>query len=256
MRVLDIDLDYFLDCPVSGDEISKGTRVTSSECVKSVWDKIRVRNFFEKQLGLSKDRKIKGRVFVNHHEALYFWEELIGAEMLTFPFSVVHIDSHPDLGFGELAKCVVLEDVIFRPMEYRKPRYCDDCEVDGYYCNIGIGNYLLYGIGFRWFSEIDFCANPNCDYGAIPSDIFIGEIPEKLLKPTTFPMCLTAKKSDCLLRGIVPKEPYVPLRIIPTFDEVKYCGDFDFVSIAQSPEYTPENADFILDIFREYIDEI
>lgn len=256
MRVLDIDLDYFLDSPVSGDEVSEEDRVTSPECVQSVWNESRVRAYFEKQLGLSKDKKIKGRVFKEHDEALYFWDELINAELLFPPFSVVHIDSHPDLGFGELAKCVVLKDIIFRPMKYRKPKYCKNCEIDGYYCNIGNGNYLLYGIGFRWFSEIDFCANPNCDYGAIPSDIVGGEIPDKLLKPTTFQICLSVTKTKDLLEKTPSKEPCVPLRIIPTFEEVSYGGDFDFVSIAQSPNYTPENADFILDVFREYIDEI
>ena len=44
--------------------------------------------------------------------------------------------------------------------------------------------------------------------------------------------------------------------MIVTYDEVNYVGDFDFVSLAQSPNYTPENADFIMDIFREYIEEV
>ena len=255
MQVLDIDLDYFLDSPVSGDEISEEERVTSPECIRSVWSESRVRTYFEKQLGLLKDKKIKGRVFKGHDEALYFWEELIDRALLVPPFSVVHIDSHPDLGYRELAKCVVLEDIIFRPIEYRKPRYCKNCDIDGHYCNIGIGNYLLYGIGFRWFSKIDFCANPNCDYGAIPSDIILGEIPDKLLKSETFQICLS-KKASGYSNEAKTKEPCIPLRIIPTFEEVNYNGDFDFISIAQSPNYTPENADYIIEIIKEYIELI
>ena len=52
------------------------------------------------------------------------------------------------------------------------------------------------------------------------------------------------------------KEPEVPLLIIPSIQDVKYNGDFDFVVMAQSPNYTPASADFIMDIVREYIVEI
>ena len=48
----------------------------------------------------------------------------------------------------------------------------------------------------------------------------------------------------------------VELRIIPTIEDVKHSGDFDFVVLAQSPNYTPASADFIIDIFKEYITEI
>ena len=44
--------------------------------------------------------------------------------------------------------------------------------------------------------------------------------------------------------------------IIPSIQDVKYDGDFDFVVLAQSPNYTPTSADFIMDIVREYIVEI
>ena len=51
------------------------------------------------------------------------------------------------------------------------------------------------------------------------------------------------------------KEPEVPFLIIPTIEDVHFDGDFDFAVLAQSPNYTPASADFIMDIFREYIIE-
>lgn len=51
------------------------------------------------------------------------------------------------------------------------------------------------------------------------------------------------------------KEPEVPMLIIPTIDDVKFNGDFDFAVMAQSSNYTPASADFVMDIFREYIKE-
>ena len=41
--------------------------------------------------------------------------------------------------------------------------------------------------------------------------------------------------------------------IIPTVEAVKYNGNFDYAVMAQSPNYTPASADFILEMFSEYI---
>lgn len=52
------------------------------------------------------------------------------------------------------------------------------------------------------------------------------------------------------------KEPEVPFLVIPRIDDVHFTGNFDFAVMAQSPNYTPKSADFILDLFREYITEV
>ena len=54
----------------------------------------------------------------------------------------------------------------------------------------------------------------------------------------------------------IPQEPAIPLHIIPQIEYVQNDKRFDFISIAQSPNYTPANADFILEIVKEYICEI
>lgn len=56
------------------------------------------------------------------------------------------------------------------------------------------------------------------------------------------------------LEGAI-KDPEVELRIMPTIADVNYDGEFDFVVLAQSPNYTPASVDFIIDIFKEYIVE-
>ena len=52
------------------------------------------------------------------------------------------------------------------------------------------------------------------------------------------------------------KEPEVPFLIIPRIEDVHYEGDFDYAVMAQSPNYTPQSADYIMNIFREYIIEL
>lgn len=254
MRVLDLDLDYFLDSPICEQNHDSDERVDDEICIKSVWNEERVRAFLELNLGLSKSKKIKGRVLKGHNEALYFWDELIANGELATPFSVVHVDSHPDLGFGCISKCFVLTDLLTYPLECRSPRFCKDYEMDGKFYNIDIGDYLLFGLAFRWFDEIIYCANPNCDCGTIPEGILTKYIPEHLSKPTKYQIQL----QECKAGGnedTLSKEPVVPLLIIPTTESVQFDGNFDFISIAQSPNYTPKNADYILDIVKEYIDE-
>lgn len=51
------------------------------------------------------------------------------------------------------------------------------------------------------------------------------------------------------------KEPEVPFLIIPTIEDVYFDGNLDFAVLAQSPNYTPSSADFIMDVFRDYIIE-
>ena len=57
------------------------------------------------------------------------------------------------------------------------------------------------------------------------------------------------------LEGAI-KDPEVELLIIPSVEGVRFNGDFDYAVMAQSPNYTPQSADFIMDVFREYIEEI
>ena len=73
MIVLDLDMDYFLD--VVPTHIDEGKRQSRSEYVNGVWDKCRVRSFMENNLGLSKEKRIPGRLFTRHNEVLDFWTE-------------------------------------------------------------------------------------------------------------------------------------------------------------------------------------
>lgn len=254
MKVLDLDMDYFLDYPVNEIVFSNQARVDNEKCIASVWSEERVRSFLENNLGLSKTRKIPGRIICGHDEALYFWNELIETSKLEYPFSVVHIDSHADLGFGGLGRIVILNEIVYWPLGLRKPRNCHNIEIDGRFYDIDIGNYLLYAIAFRWVSDLEYCGNPNSDCGDIPLEIVRGGIPDCEFDTVISRVIqLKGRNSEEIGETV---EPRIPFRICPRVEDVKHEGDFDFVSLAQSPNYTPKNADFIMDIFREYINEI
>lgn len=268
MKVLDLDMDYFMDRFALDIPDSKTERLSEDEFGKYVWSKQRVRSFLEDNLGLSKDRKIKGRIVKDHNGALFFWQELKDAKMLRTPFDVIHIDSHGDLGVGYSSVTYIMDELLQYPVEERC-RHTKYKDCFGKWNDVGIGDYLLYAIAFRWINRLTYCVNPNGDKNDYLWES-LKDFKENLVwnKPVEnviqlvsnpdmdFPFYNTdVQIKQEFLKGAL-KEPEVPFLIIPTIEDVKYEGDFDFVVMAQSPNYTPASADFIMDVIREYIEEI
>ncbi len=267
MKVLDLDMDYFMDSIATDISFTTSTRLSEADYGDAVWSADKVRLFLEHNLGLSKDNKLPGRIVVGHDEALYFWEELLAAGKLEDPFEVIHVDSHADLGLGCHSSDFLNSAMITFPIETR--RRIRDYEYNGKIETINIGDYLLWGIAYKMISKITYCANPNGEKNDYCWDTLkdfqeneIWDEPVSNYIQLTFNRkmeCPTFESSEQEIREYLEgsiKDPEVELRIIPTVEAVKFNGDFDFVVMAQSPNYTPASADFIMDIFREYIVEI
>ena len=249
MKVLDLDMDYFLDYPVDNIRYDSEQRVDDVRVINSVWSEERVRLFLENNLGLSKNNKIMGRIVKGHNEALFFWKELIERELLDYPFSVVHVDSHADLGIRDESLIFILDDLICWNVENRIRSCGSDCEKDGRFYNIEIGNYLLYALAYRWIEKLVYCGNPNNESGDVPPQILLKGLPSY-----DFDRIIKSKiKLQPLNEDSLFDEPEIPFKVIPKVEQVSFSGDFDFVLLAQSPNYTPKNADYIMDVFKEFI---
>lgn len=267
MRVLDLDMDYFMETVVTDISFCVSNRLSEEEYGGYVWTRERVRNFLEYNLGLSKDKKIQGRIVVEHNESLFFWEELVAKGKLEEPFEVVHVDSHADLGLGCTSADFLQSAMLTLPIETR--RKIRNYEFNGKTETINIGDYLLWAIAYGLVSKIIYCANPNGsknDYcwdtlkdfkeNNIWDEPISNYIQLKFNKDMDFPKYDDSEqyKKKYLKRAI--KDPEVELRIIPTIEDVQFKGEYDYVVLAQSPNYTPPNADFIIEIFKEYMEEI
>lgn len=269
MRVLDVDMDYFMRKVACGIPESEKDRLCESEYGREVWSEQDVRRFLENNLGLSKRHKIRGRVVSGHNESLFYWRELIERHELTIPFEVVHVDSHADLGLGYSSWAYISDTLLTYPVAER-PEHSQYRSVYGHMCCEGIGDYLLFAVAYRWVSNIVYCGNPcaesTCyDYISNTLKNFEAKIP--LGKPIECVIQLmhngnasistinatTDLKAKQKYISESCKEPEVPMLLVPTVDDVKFDGKFDFATLAQSPNYTPASADYIMDIFREYI---
>ena len=266
MRVLDLDMDYFLHSVPQFIDESKPERL--SDVDYTVWSEHEVRAFLENNLGLSKNRKIPGRIVKGHNEAIYYWKELIDLNILSIPFEVIHIDSHADLGLGYTSWKYITHELLGYPVKERY-EHAEYTRINGERAREGIGDYLLFAIAYRWLSKIVYCTNPNGDgndylvstlKNFCENDISMWD--EKPVLNTIQLLYNTNKifprddDPEYIKRAYIlnsKKEPEVPLLIVPTIDGVKYDGDFNFATLAQSPNYTPQSADYIMDVFREYI---
>lgn len=258
MKVLDLDMDYFLnDVPMFIPSSCKD-RVSNDEY--KPWSKSDVISFIENNLGLSKNKKIKGKILIHHHEALYFWRDLINFSKLKVPFEVIHIDSHADLGLGFPSWVFIFERLLGLEVENRS-------NIENYksifkkYSLPDIGDYLLFALAFRWISKLTYVGNENDDANDYLLDILKGgaEPSDAIQLPynnqySALDLNYDEKRARYFNSAIL--EPEVPFKIINKVKDVRYNGDFDFITFCISPNYTPETSDFIIDIIKEYIEEI
>ncbi len=231
MRVLDIDLDFFLTgvCELA----DLGERPTGC----APWPEGDVRAFLEERCGLSRRKPIPGAVFETHDGALGFWKARMDAGDLTPPFHVTHVDAHSDLGIGRPGPAYVLESVITRPPQRR-------AEIERYYAErkLDEANYLLFALAFRWISSLDNVRNP-----ASRADM-----------PARF--CLDRHiRLRSSVAALVPAldyhEPEVPFRVYGEWRDFRADLPYDFVTLAISPRYAPKEADALVGPIREYIRE-
>ena len=152
MRVLDLDMDFFLTgvCELA----PRGARPSLREA--RPWAEADVRAFLEENCGLSRQNPIPGRVFETHDGALFLWKEWLEAGRLSAPFHVTHVDAHSDLGIGRPGPAYVLETVLALPPQKRGDlaRYVREEKLDE-------ANYLLFALALRYVSSLENVRNPH-----------------------------------------------------------------------------------------------
>lgn len=234
MRVLDIDLDFFLSdtCPFAPE----GER--PSEACAQPLSEAETRAYLENNLGLDTARPIPGRVFETHDGALLFWDELIKAGRLCPPFEVTHVDAHTDLGIAQRGYPYVKNSVLCRPPQNRR------CfEEFRALKQLNEANFLAFALAARLVSRLENIRNP-ASKPDFPAEMLDGAGIIRL--KSAFPALFEAKN------GFEPPVPYIEYA-----DPAEYRAEapFDFMSLAISPRYSPASADRLVKVIGEYMTE-
>ena len=231
MRVLDLDMDFFLSgpCPLA----ALGER--PDEACASVWSEAEVVGFLEEQCGLSSEHPVPGAIFDTHDKALEYWAARLEEGNLTAPFEVVHVDTHSDLAFGPPGTNFVLNVVLSRHPSIRA-----DIEAYKKAVELDEANYLLFALAFRWVSRLSYVRNPKSHQ----------DIPKQLLN-LNGDIHLRSFISQ-MMEGKNGKEPVIPFDVYDDYTQFNTKG-YDFVTMAQSPRYAPASADKIMKIMERYI---
>ncbi len=234
MRVLDMDLDFFLAdcCPLA--PLGERPALLGHE----PWSAEAVTDFLERQCGLSPARPLPGAIFPTHDGALRFWAERIRDGALIAPFHVTHIDAHSDLGIGKPGPGFVLNTVLCQSPERRADlmRWYDMKQLDE-------ANYLLFALAFRWVSALDNVRNPKSR----------PDIPRDILLPGRTDAIRLSSFPSRLMEGRNGPEPVVPFAVYDDYTVFEADTPFDFVTVAVSPRYAPKEADALLPVFERYI---
>ncbi len=237
MRVLDIDLDFFLAdcCPLA----EPGMRPVLGG--HEPWSETQTAVFLEKQCGLSARRPIPGTIFETHDYALRCWEKLIRENRLSVPFRVTHIDAHSDLGIGRPGPAFVLNTVLAQEPSRRM-------DLERYYAQrqLDEANYLLFALAFRLISELDNVRNPRSR----------PDIPKEILLPGRNDTIRLNSFVSRLLEGKNGPEPEIPFHVYHDYTSFRADGNFDLMTVAVSPRYAPREADRLLKVFEKYIKPI
>lgn len=238
MRILDLDLDFFLDGITW--KYGAGNRFPD-EGSHPPWSEERVRHFLEDGCGLSTASPVPGKVVTTHDKVLWEWLELSrdGQE-----WDVVHVDAHGDLGYGDMCLVNMLKSFLSTPLEQRV------AEVERNRSSVNEGCYLLYALAFGKMSKLTY-VHPNEGVDDVPEqimkgfDLASGEIELRLYDLGEYDPI----DEDSPVLAV---EPAVPFDMVRESD-FKALAPFDYIFLAQSPAYTPESADPLIEVVRDYM---
>lgn len=240
-RVLDIDLDFFVQ-PVAVMLPDDGPRLSGDDY--SVCSPEAVLAFLREQCGL--DGKRPGWVITHHDEAFWMWRDAIDNGLLQPRFHVTHVDAHADLGLGDAGFVHLITDVMPRPVEQRSASEVVQHE-------LGFGNWLAFAAACQWVNDLDYVFCPGGGSDLMPFHLSTDRQYLEL-KAATREQLKRAQHSGEPLQG--DPDPRIPLRQIRA-EEFGAEGSYDAIVLSQSPGYTPEDADVILDLIRdEFIEDI
>ncbi|MFN8647731.1 MAG: UPF0489 family protein [Gemmatimonadales bacterium] len=244
MRILDLDLDFFLDRV--GFRRPDGGRLDPDRY--HPWPEPELESWLDRCLPPSAPRP-RGRVVTHHREAFYVWRELVERGALVPPLEIVHVDAHADLGVSNDGHRYLMTDLLHRPPADRRAPAAE---------KLRDGNYLLFAVACRWVGALTYVTHPQRERAGRlwqddrPTCLFRDDDPESGILELRRMASRELAFLPPVLHGYgrtattpLGLEPAVTFRTIAA-REFAVEAPFDFVLVARSPDYTPETSDRLL----------
>jgi hypothetical protein len=248
MKVLDIDLDFFLSHILRYPD--NDTRPSADEFPP--WAPECVHEFMERNCGLTSSSKLPAMLVRTHDEVFDLWKEQIRTGQLHAPFDVIHIDAHADLGLGDNSFTYILGELLHAaPHERQEPRR-------GGLNGLDETNYLAFAIACRWLRTLTYVHHPELPMTPTNNDLprFLfrdWDIETRIIELGCYLAKDLARPFDlAVLPQPLTTEPPVPILVIPA-KQFKDDGAFAFGYVSISPRYTPEEAEALVPVLGQFL---
>ena len=254
MRVLDIDLDFFMHGVVYNVPCKQKRRQSKKQY--HAWSIKETEKYLKENLKLKTKRP--GMVYDDHRDLFIILENLIDDKSISTPFELVHVDSHADMGNvfdGSLNK--TLTDYAGRTkrgMLNKSTKLYDNN-------SLNCSNHLLYILLNRWIRKLTYVKNPESDSGDI--HIFYkykGKEDARYLQFCQYNTELF--EAPKFIRFSPNFSRYKPVKCHRKIEYNEFISwqyennrKYDFIFLATSKGYTTEQSDSLIPYIREYIDE-
>jgi hypothetical protein len=245
MRILDIDLDIFLD----NIKLDARTGFRPSDSELKPWLPSEVRLVLEQKWGLSKANRVPGAVFSEHDELFNHLRHGFDTDLFESPIDLIHADAHADVGLagmnGTAFHFVTTQWLAKPPQERIYPPTTGGNRIFN-------GSWLLYAMACRWIRSLTYVHHPKLRKKNI--DFPIGLIENEKLNDMVIQLNLVEDGGDRYKHSkVVSAEPPIPFRFASVLEFVAESS-FDRVYLTHSPGYVPPAADALLEVISEYID--
>jgi hypothetical protein len=246
-RVLDIDLDFFLDRIMYCQDEPKGR---AREREFKVDDTEIALGFLRERCGLSAEEPLPGFACRQHKEVFFHWRRMLREGSLRAPFEVIHVDAHSDMGLGNNSCLYIAEDLLAQPVDKRRVPTSQDSWA------LGDCNFIAYALACRWIGKLTYVHHP--DFVDDVQWMHMKDFSTKsgFVQMKRFEPGFTEGLQTFLDVKNIPfeAEPDIPFDVTPR-SEFRCGGKPDYVFIAQSPNYTPPSADRLFERMKEFIRE-
>ncbi|NTW33329.1 MAG: hypothetical protein HGB12_12025 [Bacteroidetes bacterium] len=251
MRILDIDLDFFLD------EIAHFRKRNNQRLNKNAyipWNAGQVECFLENKLGLDKNNPLPGALFI-HHDEVFDWCKDLRMNENDESFSFVHVDAHSDLATGIDGCYIYIMETMLRKPIANRPEIKDA----GYLQKLNPGNFLVFMAACEWVNEITFVKHHKSNELYNPLFFQDNNIATNNIQLKSYQLNIVKKlaQGTNIINNIRNHNPIFQTTPIP-FREVKWCdynenNKFDYIFLTQSPSFTPRSSDKLIDVIKMYM---